>query len=81
MPRLYGFFQGYATDPRGKYDKENGYMHDAGQLSLAVAILKSFDYDMTVVEVMIRHGTHTHYAIPKSEEDEFELSELIYPFI
>lgn len=53
----------------------------AEQLSLTLATLKSFGYDMTGVDTLVRHGTHVHYALPKGEEDEFELSELIYPFI
>ena len=53
----------------------------AEQLSLTIATLKSFGYDMTRVETLVRNGTHVHYALPKCESDEFELSELIYPFI
>ncbi len=53
----------------------------AEQLSLTVATLKAFGYDMAEVDRIVRHGTHVHYAIPNGDADEFELSELIYPFI
>ena len=51
------------------------------QLSLTIATLKSFGYDMTGVEAMVRHGKHVHYAMPREDADEFELSALIHPFI
>lgn len=51
------------------------------QLTLTVATMKSFGYDMANVETVVRHGKHVHYALPKGDADEFELSEIIAPFI
>ncbi len=51
------------------------------QLSLTVATLKSFGYDMQKVDTIVRHGKHVHYALPYEGNEEFELSEIIYPFI
>ena len=51
------------------------------QLTLTVATIKSFGYDMSEVETVVRHGKHVHYALPKGDADEFELSEIIRPFI
>ena len=53
----------------------------AEQLELTVATLKSFDCDAAGIDTLVRHGKHVHYAIPKGDADEFELSSLIHPFI
>ena len=51
------------------------------QLLLTVATLRSFGIDTSKTETVERHGKHVHYAMPKDGTEEFELSEIIYPFI
>lgn len=51
------------------------------QIALTASTIKSFGYDMSQVETVVRHGTHVHYTQPTGDADEFELSQIIHPFI
>lgn len=51
------------------------------QTRLLISTLNHFRYDMSKVEVTVKHGKHCHYCGQKDPDGESTFARIIYPFI